>query len=104
MKHASVARSDEYPIPQPFVPARPGLMRQSRAHMNSQLIAGAVAGSLRKINPATLIHNPVIFVVEVGAMLTTAFLIRDAIAGAGGVPFEFQIAMWLWFTVLFANF
>ena len=104
MKHASIARSDEYPVQQPFVPARPGLMRRSRAHLNSQLIAGAVAGSLRKINPATLIHNPVIFVVEVGAVLTTTFMIRDAIAGAGGVPFEFQIAIWLWFTVLFANF
>ena len=59
---------------------------------------------MRKINPATLIHNPVIFVVEVGATLTTTFMIRDAIAGAGGVAFEFQIVIWLWFTVLFANF
>ncbi len=48
--------------------------------------------------------NPVMFVVEVGAALTTAFVIKDAITGAGGVFFGIQIALWLWFTVLFANF
>ena len=48
--------------------------------------------------------NPVMFVVEVGAALTTAFLIRDIITGAGGIGFSLQIALWLWFTVLFANF
>ena len=44
------------------------------------------------------------FVVEVGAALTTVFVIKDAIAGAGGVFFGVQIAFWLWFTVVFANF
>ena len=48
--------------------------------------------------------NPVMFVVEVGAALTTVFVIKDAIAGAGGVFFGIQIAFWLWFTVVFANF
>jgi K+-transporting ATPase ATPase B chain len=46
----------------------------------------------------------VIFVVEVGAALTTVFTIKDAITGAGGLLFGVQIALWLWFTVLFANF
>src|SRR5215469_6611166 len=44
------------------------------------------------------------FVVEVGAALTTIFLIRDIAIGATGIGFQFQIALWLWFTVLFANF
>jgi K+-transporting ATPase ATPase B chain len=48
--------------------------------------------------------NPVMFVVEVGAALTTVFLVRDIAIGAGGVGFSLQIALWLWFTVLFANF
>jgi K+-transporting ATPase ATPase B chain len=44
------------------------------------------------------------FVVEVGAALTTVFLVRDAFAGAAGIGFSLQISLWLWFTVLFANF
>jgi K+-transporting ATPase ATPase B chain len=48
--------------------------------------------------------NPVMFVVEVGAALTTAFVIRDIVTGAPGLLFGIQIAIWLWFTVLFANF
>ena len=105
MKTASMVHSDDFPLrQQPLAAAHAGLARQSRPLLDSQLIAGAVAGSFRKLNPATLIRNPVIFVVEVGAALTTAFMIRDAIAGVGGVSFELQIAIWLWFTVLFANF
>ncbi len=45
-----------------------------------------------------------IFVVEVGATLTTVFLIRDIFIGASGIGFSLQISLWLWFTVLFANF
>ena len=44
------------------------------------------------------------FVVEVGAALTTVFVIKDAVTGVGGLLFGIQIALWLWFTVLFANF
>src|SRR5579862_1926896 len=52
----------------------------------------------------TLLKNPVMFVVWVGALLTTVFLIRDIVTGTGSLLFETQIAIWLWFTVLFANF
>ncbi len=52
----------------------------------------------------TLAKNPVMFVVEVGALLTTVFVVRDMFAGAAGLEFGVQIALWLWFTVLFANF
>ncbi len=58
-----------------------------------------------KINPVTLIKNPVIFVVEVGAALVTLFLLRDLFTGvSANRSFQIQISIWLWFTVLFANF
>ncbi len=60
--------------------------------------------SFVKLNPLTLAKNPVMFVVEVGAAITTILLARDAIGGAPGLGFPLQIAIWLWFTVLFANF
>jgi len=50
------------------------------------------------------VKNPVIFVVEVGAVLITVLLVRDLLIGASGIGFSFQISLWLWFTVLFANF
>ena len=51
-----------------------------------------------------MMKNPVMFVVEVGATLTTAYMIRDWRAGTTDLGFTFQITLWLWFTVLFANF
>ena len=57
-----------------------------------------------KLNPMKVAKNPVMFVVEVGAALTTIYIIKDAITGAGNLLFGVQIALWLWFTVLFANF
>ena len=52
----------------------------------------------------TMARNPVMFVVEVGSVLTTVRLIQDAVAGRAGLGFELQITAWLWLTVLFANF
>jgi len=69
-----------------------------------EILRRAVKGSFGKLNPVTLMKNPVIFVVEVGAALTTVFLVRDAFIGAHNVAFELQIDLWLWFTVLFATF
>jgi K+-transporting ATPase ATPase B chain len=68
------------------------------------IVGGAVRDSFLKLNPRTLMKNPVMFVVEVGAVITTYDLVRDAIQHAGGFGFELQITLWLWFTVLFANF
>ena len=48
--------------------------------------------------------NPVMFVLEVVTVLTTVILIRDLVTGGANLGFEFQIVLWLWFTVLFANF
>jgi K+-transporting ATPase ATPase B chain len=56
-------------------------------------------GSLRH-----MVRNPVMFVVLVGSVLTTLVLLRDVVGGRQGVGFTFQIALWLWFTVIFANF
>ena len=57
-----------------------------------------------KLDPRTLIKNPVMFVVEVVAALTTVILVRDLVTGGEHIGFTFQIVLWLWFTVLFANF
>ena len=77
---------------------------RSRPLFDPEIVARAVRASFAKLNPITLLKNPVMFVVEVGAALTTVFLIRDLVTGGGSIGFSFQIALWLWFTVLFANF
>ena len=51
-----------------------------------------------------MVRNPVMFVVLVGSIFTTLVLVRDIAAGRPDIGFTFQIALWLWFTVLFANF
>ena len=56
------------------------------------------------LDPRTLIKNPVMFVLEIVTILTTVILIRDLFTGGTSIAFEFQIILWLWFTVLFANF
>ncbi|MGH9429932.1 MAG: potassium-transporting ATPase subunit KdpB, partial [Terriglobia bacterium] len=76
----------------------------ARPLFDHEMVGRAVKESFKKLNPFTLLKNPVIFVVEVGAALTLLFLIRDAIAARHGLGFELQIDLWLWFTVLFANF
>jgi K+-transporting ATPase ATPase B chain len=72
---------------------------------NWNIIRRATVDSVRKLDPRLMVKNPVMFVVEVTSVLTTLSLIRDALAGHTAVAnFELQIALWLWFTVLFANF
>src|SRR5947209_19250545 len=82
----------------------PKKLVRARPLFDHELVGRALKDSLVKLNPVTLLKNPVIFVVEVGAALTTLFLIRDTFVGAPGIGFSLQIALWLWFTVLFANF
>jgi potassium-transporting ATPase ATP-binding subunit len=82
----------------------PKKLVRARPLFDRELTGRALKQSFLKLNPATLVKNPVMFVVEVGAALTTALLIRDAAAGSSGLGFEFQVSLWLWFTVLFANF
>ncbi len=74
------------------------------ALFDKAILAQAIADSFGKLNPRSLARNPVIFVTEVVAALVTAFWLRDLLAQNGNAWFSGQIAAWLWFTVLFANF
>jgi K+-transporting ATPase ATPase B chain len=78
------------------------IRRQSLA--DSAILSRAVVDSFRKLNPRTMVKNPVMFVVEVGAVLTTTQLVWNVSHHAGQFGFGLQITLWLWFTVLFANF
>jgi K+-transporting ATPase ATPase B chain len=69
-----------------------------------KILIPAIGASFKKLDPRTLAKNPVMFVVEVVSLLTTALFVRDLITGAGNYGFSLQIILWLWFTVLFANF
>jgi K+-transporting ATPase ATPase B chain len=69
-----------------------------------KIVLPAIGSAFVKLDPRTLIKNPVMFVLEIVTMLTTVILIRDLIVGGEHIGFEFQIILWLWFTVLFANF
>ena len=72
---------------------------------DSKIVSRAAFDSVWKLDPRLMVKNPVMFVVEVTSVLTTISLFRDAIQGHTHVAiFELQIAIWLWFTVLFANF
>ncbi|MGB2619828.1 MAG: potassium-transporting ATPase subunit KdpB, partial [Candidatus Acidiferrales bacterium] len=69
-----------------------------------EIVVPALWESFVKLNPRTLTKNPVMFVVEVGAVLTSADLLRGVVQHTPGFGFSLQITLWLWFTVLFANF
>ncbi|MDE3063627.1 MAG: HAD-IC family P-type ATPase, partial [Acidobacteriota bacterium] len=71
---------------------------------NTKIIAQALIDSVRKLDPRWMVRNPVMFVVEIGSLLTTALLADNAIHHRAGFGFNLQITLWLWFTVLFANF
>jgi K+-transporting ATPase ATPase B chain len=82
----------------------PKKLAHSRPLFDRDILRRATVESFVKLNPKTLMKNPVIFVVEAGALLTSVFLIRDLTSGTSEFGFNLQISLWLWFTVLFANF
>jgi K+-transporting ATPase ATPase B chain len=82
----------------------PGKLARSRPLFDPEIVRRASKESFVKLNPLTLLKNPVMFVVEVGAALTTLFLVRDLFTHGSNIGFQIQISLWLWFTVLFANF
>jgi K+-transporting ATPase ATPase B chain len=78
--------------------------KKGKSIWDAQIAARAFWDSFIKLNPRTLMKNPVMFVVEVGAALLTVQLVRNTLNHTHAFAFEFQITIWLWFTVLFANF
>ena len=74
------------------------------AMLDAKIVGPAIGSALRKLDPRLMIKNPVMFVVEVVAALTTVIFIKNLFTGGEDLGFAFQIILWLWFTVLFANF
>jgi potassium-transporting ATPase ATP-binding subunit len=72
--------------------------------VDGKIFKGAIVSSFAKLNPKWMIKNPVMFVVEVGAVVTLIVLISNLANHVGGFWFGLQITLWLWFTVVFANF
>ena len=68
------------------------------------LVRAAIGESFRKLDPRRVAKNPVMFVVEIGAAITTIVMLQQIVTGTGDVGFTLQITLWLWFTVVFANF
>ncbi len=83
---------------------QPAAQPKAKPLADKKLLIRAVLDSFVKLHPRTMVKNPVMFVVEVGALLTTIELVRDTLNHAGHFTFGLQITVWLWFTVLFANF
>src|SRR5437667_7708679 len=80
---------------------------KSQAIWNWPIVRRAIGESFVKLSPVAMMKNPVMFVVEVGSVLTTLQFVRGLLSPISGVTssgFELQITLWLWFTVLFANF
>jgi K+-transporting ATPase ATPase B chain len=76
----------------------------SLAIWNPKIARRAALDAIIKLNPRAMMRNPVMFVVEVGSVVTSALLLRDALHAHTNLSFNLQITLWLWFTVLFANF
>jgi K+-transporting ATPase ATPase B chain len=74
------------------------------ALIDPKIVWPAIFSAFVKLDPRILIANPVMFVVEIVTVLTSIIFIRDLITGGPYLSFTFQIILWLWFTVLFANF
>jgi K+-transporting ATPase ATPase B chain len=88
--------------PEPDLPQEHTTIR-NEASMRD-LIWPAIASSFRKLDPRAVARNPVMFVVEVGSVITTYYFIAGLIRSSSGTAFVGSVAGWLWFTVLFANF
>ncbi len=77
---------------------------KSASLIDSRILVPAIGSAFAKLNPRTLAKNPVMFVVAVVSTLTTILFLRDLVTGGEGLGFSLQLNIWLWFTVLFANF
>src|SRR5580693_5730699 len=77
---------------------------KASAMSDRKILRNAIRDSFWKLDPRLIVKNPVMFVVEVGAVITLVVLVADVMKHTGGYLFGLQITLWLWFTVLFANF
>jgi potassium-transporting ATPase ATP-binding subunit len=72
--------------------------------LDPKIVMPAIGAAFAKLDPRAMVKNPVMFVVEIVAALTTVIFLRDLVTGGADLSFTFQIIVWLWFTVVFANF
>jgi K+-transporting ATPase ATPase B chain len=79
-------------------------MAEKQSLWNPAILRQAAIDSFRKLDPRLMVKNPVMLVVEIGSVLTTILLIQGVLGHQGSFAFNLQITLWLWFTVLFANF
>ncbi|MCX5568213.1 potassium-transporting ATPase subunit KdpB [Kaistia nematophila] len=77
---------------------------KSASILDARILVPAIGGAFKKLDPRSLARNPVMFVVAVVSALTTVLFLRDLLTGGANLGFSLQIVIWLWFTVLFANF
>src|ERR1700750_3113164 len=77
---------------------------RKRSLWDTKIVGRALSDAFIKLNPRTMMKNPVMFVVEIGSLITTIYTVRDLAMGHHAFAFDVQITLWLWFTVLFANF
>lgn len=77
---------------------------KSASILDTRILVPALGDAFRKLDPRSLARNPVMFVVAVVSALTTILFLKDLVTGGASLGFSFQIVVWLWFTVLFANF
>ncbi|WP_263381368.1 potassium-transporting ATPase subunit KdpB [Granulicella arctica] len=77
---------------------------RKRSLWDSKIIRRALGDAFVKLDPRVMMKNPVMFVVEVGSIITSIYVVRNVMAGHHTLRFDLQITLWLWFTVLFANF
>jgi K+-transporting ATPase ATPase B chain len=77
---------------------------RKRSLWDSKIVRRALVDAMVKLSPRTMMKNPVMFVVEIGSVITSIYLLRDLLTHHNALGFDLQITLWLWFTVLFANF
>ena len=73
---------------------------RKRSLWDTKIVRRALVDALVKLSPRTMMKNPVMFVVEIGSVITSIYLVRDILAHHGALRFDLQITLWLWFTVL----
>src|SRR5580698_9114301 len=80
------------------------MVNRSRSLFDGEILGPAIAASFQKLDPRWQVKNPVMFICEIGALVTAFYAVHDGIAGNGQIGFDIAISLWLWFTVVFANF